>query len=311
MALAYLSYPDPINGLFVLFLFVCLVSGLAMSAVGVGGVLLVPTLLVIGVPAKVAVSAVLCACMFSGAYSTYLYNKRGSLPWRLCFLVSLTVAPSAFVAALLMVWIPSVYLKVLICIICTSSGVQSIYQNFKKFKESKSKQPGPAARGGNDAEASDNSADPNKVVVGIPAKGTAPEEGGGMDYETRPLCFNWDYFLIGIFVGFGSVWTGTTGPVFLFPCLFLCKPNIKATDALGLGNFIAMPISICSTLFSIADVNSTVDIYLALIIAFFLLLTNPLGVWIAHKVDPIKLKMSISFMLLGVGITTLARLIVG
>ena len=96
-----------------------------------------------------------------------------------------------------------------------------------------------------------------------------------------------------------------------FVIMFLFKPNVKATDALGLGNFIAMPISICSTLFSIADVNSTVDIYLALIIAFFLLLTNPLGVWIAHKVDPIKLKMSISFMLLGVGITTLGRLIVG
>ena len=272
-----------------------------------GGVLLVPTLLLIGVPPKVAVSAVLCACVFSGAYSTYLYNKRGSLPWKLCFLVSLTVAPSAFAAALLMVWIPGVYLKVLICFICTSSGIQSIYQNYKKWNDTV-----PTEEEQDELPSTDqpSQVDSSKIIVEV--EPTDSSKGNdGMDYEVRDFCGNWDYFLIGIFVGFGSVWTGTTGPVFLFPCLFLFKPNIKATDALGLGNFIAIPISICSTLYSIVDAKSTVDIYLALIIAFFILLTNPLGVWIAHKVDPIKLKISISFMLLAVGITTLVRLIVG
>lgn len=293
MALAYLDYPSPVDGFFALFLLVALVSGLAMSAVGVGGVLLVPTLLLYGVPAKVAVSAVLCACVFSGMYSTYLYSKKGSMPWRNCFLITATIAPSAAVAAALLPVIPNVYLKILICVVCTMSGCHSVYKNCKQLPRKRKE------------------VDLSNVVVkeddaeSIEAGGPQDEAGE----EPQSLRSDIEYLLIGIFVGFGSVWTGTTGPVFLFPCLFLIKPQLKTTHALGMGNFVAMPISICSTVFSVLDVASTVDIYLALIIALCLLASNPAGVHVAHTVDPLKLKLSISFMLIVVGLSTLIQLV--
>jgi uncharacterized membrane protein YfcA len=81
-------------------LLLALVSGLLIGCIGVGGVLLVPTLSLAGVSVHVAVAASMAAFVFSGAIGTWLYARRGSIDWRSAGWVSLGAAPAAFLGAI-------------------------------------------------------------------------------------------------------------------------------------------------------------------------------------------------------------------
>jgi uncharacterized membrane protein YfcA len=62
---------------------VSFVAGLLIGAVGIGGILLIPCLVILGVmPVHVASATALFTFIFTGALSAWLFARRGSLDWR-------------------------------------------------------------------------------------------------------------------------------------------------------------------------------------------------------------------------------------
>ncbi|MDE1926882.1 MAG: sulfite exporter TauE/SafE family protein, partial [Burkholderiales bacterium] len=67
-----------------LLLCVALLVGLFIGAVGVGGILLIPALgYLTGLPVQVAMATSLFTFIFTGIVGTVLFQRRGSIDWRL------------------------------------------------------------------------------------------------------------------------------------------------------------------------------------------------------------------------------------
>lgn len=66
-----------------LLLAIALLVGCCVGAVGVGGILLVPSLaLLVGIPIHEAAATALFTFLFTGLYGTWLFHRRGSIDWR-------------------------------------------------------------------------------------------------------------------------------------------------------------------------------------------------------------------------------------
>lgn len=77
-----------------------LLLGVAVGAVGVGGVLLVPILTIaLGIEIKRAIAAALLAFLPAGLVAVTLYARRGSVAWREARLLALGALPAAWVGA--------------------------------------------------------------------------------------------------------------------------------------------------------------------------------------------------------------------
>jgi uncharacterized membrane protein YfcA len=62
---------------------VSFVAGILIGAVGIGGILLIPCLVVLGMmPVHVASATALFTFLFTGALSAWLFARRGTLDWR-------------------------------------------------------------------------------------------------------------------------------------------------------------------------------------------------------------------------------------
>ena len=62
---------------------IALMAGLCIGAVGVGGVLLIPSLaLFAGISIHQAAATALFTFLFTGLYGTWLFHRRGSINWR-------------------------------------------------------------------------------------------------------------------------------------------------------------------------------------------------------------------------------------
>ena len=76
------------------------VIGIAMGAVGIGGVLLVPFLtLTLGIDVKHAIAAALLSYVPSCVVAVVLFARRGSIPWREAALLCMAALPTAWVGA--------------------------------------------------------------------------------------------------------------------------------------------------------------------------------------------------------------------
>jgi uncharacterized membrane protein YfcA len=77
-----------------------LIIGIAVGAVGIGGVLLVPVLtLALGIEIKSAVAAALLSYLPCGILAVLLYARRGSIAWREAAILAACVAPSSWIGA--------------------------------------------------------------------------------------------------------------------------------------------------------------------------------------------------------------------
>ena len=73
-----------------------LVVGMLIGCVGIGGVLLTPTLVYVGgLGFHLAAATSMWAFLFAGAAGTLSYSGRGSIDWRLAAWVGAGVIPTA------------------------------------------------------------------------------------------------------------------------------------------------------------------------------------------------------------------------
>jgi uncharacterized membrane protein YfcA len=101
-----------------------LVSGLLIGCVGIGGVVLVPSLSLGGVPVHEAIAASMFCYLFAGGVATWIYAREGSIEWRSAG--RLSAMPGAFAGSVLTQAASADVLLVLIGVAVLLSGLRSL-----------------------------------------------------------------------------------------------------------------------------------------------------------------------------------------
>jgi hypothetical protein len=103
------------------------ILGIAIGAVGIGGVLLVPFLtLTLGVDVRRAIAAALLSYVPSCAVAVVLYARRGSIPWREAALLSVAALPTAWLGALAAQHTPVELLQTAIGALLLAGGIYAL-----------------------------------------------------------------------------------------------------------------------------------------------------------------------------------------
>ena len=113
-------------------LFICLLVGLLIGAIGVGGVLLVPSL---NYFAGISLHEAIPACMFSylatGAVGACVFARHGSIQWKMALWVCGGAIPAAYLGALSLLYIPANIVKLLIALLMILAGLNSLLSSNK------------------------------------------------------------------------------------------------------------------------------------------------------------------------------------
>lgn len=101
--------------------------GVLIGAVGIGGVLLIPALVAIaGLPIHEAMATALFTFLFTGVLGTLLFQKYGSIDWRLTAPVCVSAAASAFFGAWVNSRIQAPALGLILALIIIFAGVYTL-----------------------------------------------------------------------------------------------------------------------------------------------------------------------------------------
>jgi uncharacterized protein len=104
-----------------------LAIGVAIGAVGIGGVLLVPFLtLTLGIDVKHAIAAALLSYLPSCVVAVVLYGRRGSIPWREAKLLCLAAIPTAWFGARAVQYAPARLLETAIGVLLLAGGIYAL-----------------------------------------------------------------------------------------------------------------------------------------------------------------------------------------
>lgn len=115
------------------FLLVASVVGALIGAVGVGGVLLAPALVIAGGQDAQAATAVSSwVFIFTGIAGTWRYGGQGSIPWSLVSRVAVGVVPSALAGAFVNRLLPGDIVLALVAAIALFSGVTTLWASPRK-----------------------------------------------------------------------------------------------------------------------------------------------------------------------------------
>ena len=108
-----------------LFIIVCFV-GLLIGSVGVGGVLLAPSLAYIGgLPLHAGIPICMLGYVGAGIAGATVYARHGSFSWPMGIWLAVGAIPGALAGALLLPLVSARILELLIGALCLSSGIQS------------------------------------------------------------------------------------------------------------------------------------------------------------------------------------------
>ena len=106
---------------------VAVIVGVMIGAIGIGGVLLVPTLTyILGLGIHVAIATAMFTYLFSGAVGAFEYARQDSIHWSMALWLCLGGMPGAYLGAA-MTWVtPGVILEGLIGLLVLLSGLQAL-----------------------------------------------------------------------------------------------------------------------------------------------------------------------------------------
>ena len=108
---------------------------------------------------------------------------------------------------------------------------------------------------------------------------------------------------IGVVVGFGSVLTGTGGPVLLIPILVFMQAQVLG--AVGASQVVQIPVAIFGTVGFL--VYGRVDFFLGTLLGVLLMIGVLGGTYIAHSVPASTLRRVVAVTLVAVGILMIVR----
>jgi uncharacterized membrane protein YfcA len=112
----------------ILVLALAVIIGFIMGAVGIGGILLiVPLTMIAGLDIHQASATLLLTFLFTGIYSVWLFQRRGTIDWRLGIPVSLGALTFSFVGAIANVGIDATTLNIVIALVITFAGAYVLF----------------------------------------------------------------------------------------------------------------------------------------------------------------------------------------
>jgi hypothetical protein len=104
-----------------------LLLGIAIGAVGIGGVLLVPFLtLTLGIDVGHAIAAALLSYLPSCVVAVTLYGRRGSIPWREAAMLCAAAVPTAWLGARAALHAPTALLEAAIGALLLAGGLYAL-----------------------------------------------------------------------------------------------------------------------------------------------------------------------------------------
>ncbi len=125
---------------------ICLIVGLLIGAIGIGGVLLLPALVYLG---GIDVHAAVPVCMLSfvaaGIVGSIVYHRHGSIRIDLAAWLCAGAIPAAFAGALALPWIPAGLIMALVALLMILAGVDALVKSLRPVAPATSRLPGRGA----------------------------------------------------------------------------------------------------------------------------------------------------------------------
>lgn len=106
-----------------------LVVGVLIGCIGIGGVLLVPSLnYIAGIPIHVAIASCMFSYLFSGIVGATMFARRGSIRWWMAGWLCLGAMPGAYLGAATVSVTPAAGLELLIATVMVLVGANALIQ---------------------------------------------------------------------------------------------------------------------------------------------------------------------------------------
>ena len=104
-----------------------LLVGVLIGCIGIGGVLLVPSLVYLGgMDVHIAIASCMFSYLFSGAMGAFEFAKRRSIRWSMCGWLCAGAMPGAYLGALSLAFIPGIALELLIVCLMVFVGLHAL-----------------------------------------------------------------------------------------------------------------------------------------------------------------------------------------
>ncbi len=111
---------------------ICFIVGLLIGAVGIGGVLLVPSLyLIAGIEVHEAVPACTLSYLATGVIGVIVYARHDSIQWNKVLWLCLGAVPGAFLGSISLLSIPAIVVMLLIATLMVVSGFDSLIKIYR------------------------------------------------------------------------------------------------------------------------------------------------------------------------------------
>ena len=334
-------------GELVLVILACGIGALLIGAVGIGGVVILPALLVVGVQPAVGIASIYIAFMPAACAKLLVLGRiRGLIPWRAALSCGSTAAIGAAIGGVLVESLPRRALTYLVGVFAALAGARDAWELYsRKMKqrgerraedERRIEEPGNSptnemassprgddAKRGADGEAGVEEAVVVKLEISAPPPPRTFRErvaAAYMSADSIPEDLRWNVTeremailaAMGLFIGCASVLTGTGGPLILIPVLLTWKGDERISRKVIVG--CASVLAACLVTAAVISMSATgvrPDVGLTLLIAPCVIVGMATGARILQVASREFLQAAMTTLLLAVAALTISKAATG
>lgn len=334
-------------GELVLVILACGIGALLIGAVGIGGVVILPALLVVGVQPAVGIASIYIAFMPAACAKLLVLGRiRGLIPWRAALSCGSTAAIGAAIGGVLVESSPRRALTYLVGVFAALAGARDAWELYsRKMKqrgerraedERRIEEPGNSPTNemassprGDDAkrDADGEAGVEEAVVVKLEISAPPPPRtfrervaAAYMSADSIPEDLRWNVTeremailaAMGLFIGCASVLTGTGGPLILIPVLLTWKGDERISRKVIVG--CASVLAACLVTAAVISMSATgvrPDVGLTLLIAPCVIVGMATGARILQVASREFLQAAMTTLLLAVAALTISKAATG
>lgn len=334
-------------GELVLVILACGIGALLIGAVGIGGVVILPALLVVGVQPAVGIASIYIAFMPAACAKLLVLGRiRGLIPWRAALSCGSTAAIGAAIGGVLVESSPRRALTYLVGVFAALAGARDAWELYsRKMKQRgerraedgrRIEEPGDSPtnemasspRGDDAKRGADGAAGVEEAVV-VKLEISAPPPprtfrervaAAYMSADSIPEDLRWNVTeremailaAMGLFIGCASVLTGTGGPLILIPVLLTWKGDERISRKVIVG--CASVLAACLVTAAVISMSATgvrPDVGLTLLIAPCAIVGMATGARILQVASREFLQAAMTTLLLAVAALTISKAATG
>ena len=332
-------------GELVLVILACGIGALLIGAVGIGGVVILPALLVVGVQPAVGICSIYIAFMPAACAKLLVLGRiRGLIPWRAALSCGSTAAIGAAIGGVLVESSPRRALTYLVGVFAALAGARDAWELYsRKMKQRgerraedgrRIEEPGDSPtnemasspRGDDAKRSADGAAGVEEAVVKLEISAPPPPRSCAtfrervaaayMSADSIPEDLRWNVTeremailaAMGLFIGCASVLTGTGGPLILIPVLLMWKGDERISRKVIVG--CASVLAACLVTAAVISMSVTgvrPDVGLTLLIAPCAIVGMATGARILQFASREFLQAAMTTLLLAVAALTISK----